>query len=61
VVSLTEENFLLKREIDQLKNLNKKLVERVELLQSVIDKEASANTFYYNYPPKPEDQKQVKK
>jgi hypothetical protein len=26
----------------------------MEFLQSVIDKEASANTFFYNYPPKAE-------
>jgi len=35
--------------------LNEKFNERVDFLQSVIDKEASANTFYYNYPPKPDD------
>lgn len=30
------------------------MVERMEFLQSIIDKEASANTFFYNYPPKPD-------
>ena len=28
------------------------MVERMEYLQDIIDKEASANTYYYNYPPK---------
>ena len=32
--------------------LNQKLVEKNDFLQSIIDKEASANTYYYNYPPK---------
>jgi hypothetical protein len=29
-------------------------VERTEKLQSIIDEEASAHTFYYDYPPKPD-------
>jgi regulator of replication initiation timing len=44
----------LSKEKDQLKALNNKLNERVEMLQSIIDQQASANTFYYNYPPKDE-------
>ena len=45
----------LEKERDQLKALNNKLLERVEILQSIIDQEASAHTFYHNYPPKPEE------
>lgn len=30
------------------------MVDKVENLQSIIEKEASANTYYYNYPPKPD-------
>ena len=26
--------------------------DRIDFLQSIIEKEASANTYYYNYPPK---------
>ena len=37
-----------------MRNLNIKLVERTEKLQSIIDEEASAHTFYYDYPPKPD-------
>ena len=32
--------------------INEKLIDRVEFLNSIIEKEASANTYYYNYPPK---------
>ena len=46
----------LEKERDQLKSLNSKLLERVEVLQSIIDQQASANTYYYNYPPKPEEE-----
>lgn len=44
----------LRRECDQLKTLNIKLVERTEKLQNIIDQEASAHTFYFDYPPKPD-------
>jgi hypothetical protein len=30
-------------------------MERVDFLQQVLDKEASANTYYFNYPPKPDE------
>ena len=40
------------RERDQLKGLNTKLVERVEQLQNIIEQEASAHQYYYDYPPK---------
>ena len=44
----------VRKECDQLRNLNIKLVERTEKLQSIIDEEASGHTFYYDYPPKPD-------
>ena len=44
------------RENDQLKKLNEKLIQRTEELQSVIEQEASAHSYYYNYPPKNEAQ-----
>ena len=40
------------RENDQLKKLNEKLIQKAEELQSVIEQEASAHSYYYNYPPK---------
>ena len=51
---LVQELKDMRRECDQLRNLNIKLVERTEKLQSIIDEEASAHTFYYDYPPKPD-------
>jgi hypothetical protein len=53
--SLKDDKVKMTKENEQLKNLNTKLMARVDFLQQVIDKEASANTYYYNYPPKPED------
>lgn len=50
----------LRRERDQLRNLNIKLVERCEKLQSIIDEEASAHQFYYDYPPKPDPELEKK-
>jgi len=63
LVRLKEENKDLSTEVQQLKTLNQKLTERVDYLQSIIEKEASANTYYFNYPPKAEatDDKQAKK
>ena len=40
------------RERDSLKKLNEKLVQKVDELQAMIEKEASANDYYFNYPPK---------
>lgn len=40
------------RERDQLKKLNEKLVQKVDEMQAMIEKEASANDYYFNYPPK---------
>jgi hypothetical protein len=52
LLKLKDENEFIKKELEQLKILNSKLVERNEFLQQIIEKEASANTFVYNYPPK---------
>ena len=49
---LIEEHKNLKIESNQLKLVNEKLVERVELMNNIIEKEASAHTYMYNYPPK---------
>ena len=43
------------RERDQLKKLNEKLVQKVDELQAMIESEASANDYYFNYPPKEND------
>lgn len=40
------------RERDQLKKLNEKLVQKVDELQAMLESEASANDYYFNYPPK---------
>lgn len=42
------------KENEELRYLNHRLVERVEYLQLIIDQEASANTYYYHYPPNPD-------
>jgi hypothetical protein len=36
--------------------LNEKLLDRIDFQQSIIEKEASAHTYMYNYPPKGEQQ-----
>lgn len=38
-----------------MKKINEKLMDRVDFLTSIIEKEASANTYMYNYPPKADD------
>ena len=43
------------RERDQLKKLNEKLVQKCDELQAMIESEASANDYYFNYPPKQDD------
>ena len=43
------------RERDQLKKLNEKLVQKTDELQAMIEKEASANDYYFNYPPKQDE------
>ena len=45
----------LTRERDQLKKLNEKLFSKCEELQTMIENEASAKDYYYNYPPKKEE------
>lgn len=44
------------RERDQLKKLNEKLVQKTDDLQAMIESEASANDYYFNYPPKQDDE-----
>ena len=39
-------------ENNQLKTVNEKLLDRMELLNNIIEKEANAGTYYYNCPPK---------
>ena len=43
----------MKIENNQYKKLNEKLFDRIDMLQAFIEKEASANQYMYNYPPKP--------
>lgn len=50
---IQEENKVYKKENVQLKNLNSKLIDRIDYLQTIIEKEAAASDFIYNYPPKP--------
>jgi len=52
MLKLLEENKNLKTENNQMKVVNEKLVDRCDMLQGIIEKEAAANTYYYNYPPK---------
>ncbi len=47
IAELTSEN-------EQIKDLNRKLIDRIDYLQSVIDEEASGKDFYFSYPPKPD-------
>lgn len=54
IKKITEERDQLKGELSQVKQVNEKLLERVDYLQNIIDKEASANVYYFNYPPKPD-------
>jgi len=49
---MTQQLKDLIRERDQLKKLNEKLVQKVDELQAMLEKEASANDYYFNYPPK---------
>ena len=53
--NLNVENKELRTENHQYKKLNEKLMNKIDNLQSLIDKEASAHEFYYNYPPKVEE------
>jgi hypothetical protein len=49
---LTQQCKTFKTENNQLKKLNEKLNDRIDYLQSFVDKEAAASDFIYNYPPK---------
>ena len=46
MLELNQENSLLKRENEELTTLNKNLVDKIELLQGLIDGDASAKHFY---------------
>ena len=52
---LIDENKRTQTENNSLKVVNEKLNDRIDFLQSIIEKEASANTYYYNYPPKADE------
>lgn len=54
IKELTNERDSLKAELKEVKDLNERLFDRVDFLQQVIEKEASANTYFHNYPPKPD-------
>ena len=56
IVTLTLQLKDCIRERDQLKKLNEKLVQKVDELQAMIEHEASANDYYFNYPPKQDDE-----
>ena len=60
LLKLLEENKNIKTEANQMKKINEKLVDRCDFLNSIIEKEASATTYMYNYPPKA-DESVVKK
>ena len=55
MLKLSDENKNYITENNQLKKVNEKLLDRIEMLNSIIEKEAAANTYYYNYPPKADD------
>ena len=55
LLQLIDENKRTQTENNSLKVVNEKLNDRIDFLQSIIEKEASANTYYYNYPPKPDE------
>ena len=49
---MTQQMKDLIRERDQLKKLNEKLMQKIDELQTMIESEASANDYYFNYPQK---------
>ena len=57
---MTQQLKDLIRERDQLKKLNEKLVQKVDELQAMLESEASANDYYFNYPPKQDDDPSMK-
>jgi hypothetical protein len=48
-----QDAILNKKENDEIKKLNHKLIEKVDYLQSVVDKEASGKEYYFNFPSNP--------
>ena len=54
--TMTQQMKDLIRERDQLKKLNEKLVQKNDELQAMLESEASANDYYFNYPPKQDDE-----
>ena len=52
LIKLLEEVKNLKTENNQMKLINEKLVDHMDLLNGIIEKEAAAGTYYYNCPPK---------
>lgn len=42
----------LREELKEVRDLNERLFNRVDYLEDIIRKEASANTYFYDYPPK---------
>ena len=55
VATLTQQLKDLVRERDQLKKLNEKMVQKIDDLNALIEQEASAGNYYYNYPPKKDE------
>lgn len=54
IKDLREQRDELKEELSEMRTLNEKLFNRVDYLEDIIKKEASANTYFYDYPPKPD-------
>ena len=52
MLKLKDSNRDVVAENNQLKLVNEKLVDRLEELHAIIDKEAAAHTYFHNYPPK---------
>ena len=44
----------LLEELKEVRDRNERLFNRVDYLEDIIRKEASANTYFYDYPPKPD-------
>lgn len=52
MLNFTSEVKNLQTENKQLSKVNEKLLDRIEIMTMLIEKEASAHTYMYNYPPK---------
>lgn len=53
ISELQLENDDLKKENKQFQKLNEKLLARIEMLNSLIQREAPAHQYYHDYPPQP--------